>query len=120
MSSINRWHLSDDVKEKYILILKDYFAKLESLSAEEVANMENEEFQLDLYNSGLAPYTLQHLLEEEFGYKRSYQDSNGWEMDLWIYLTRTDGKTFPSFCEEMVISSCGQTFELTLTPSEMD
>lgn len=114
---MNRWHITEEVKAKMLPVLKDYFSKLESYSCEEIEQMENEEFELDLFNTGLAPYTLKTLLEEEFGYEEVGSDDNGWELDLWIQLVRLDGKTFTSTCENMTIQACGQTFSLILAPT---
>lgn len=116
---MDRWHLTQERKDKFIPILTEYFTKLESLTDAEVERLENKEMQLDLYDSGLSPYTLKCLLEEHFGYEKISQNNNGWEMDLWINLRRKDNKTFDSTCEAMTIQSCGQTFTLILTPTEM-
>lgn len=115
---MNRWELQPEIREKYLPILTEYFNRLERLSVDEVEHMENEEFELDLFNSGLAPFTLKELLVDEFGYEEVNSSDCGWELNLTVDLIRTDGKTFESTCEKMNILACGQTFSLTLIPSE--
>lgn len=114
----NYWHITDEQREKFIPILKEYFNKLENMTEEEVCNTENEDMELDLTYEAIGPYLLRDLLREEFGYKEGDWDINGWEMDLWINMYRTDGKTFPSMCEHMVIQGCGMTYGLCLVPYE--
>jgi hypothetical protein len=53
-------------------------------------------------------------LLEEFGYEQNDIDHNGWELDFWINMNRTDRKTFASGCENIVVAGCGITFELKI------
>lgn len=57
---------------------------------------------------------------EEFGYKDTNMDRNGWELDFWIYMKRADNKTFASTCENLVIAGCGMTFELKIWIDDID
>ena len=49
---MNRWKVTDEIKEKFIPILKDYLNKLENLTVEQVETMSNEELGLDLSDKG--------------------------------------------------------------------
>ena len=42
--------------------------------------MEDDAFVLPLSDTELNPYTLQKILETDFGYKVYCADTNGWEM----------------------------------------
>lgn len=111
---MNRWHLTDEIREKIKPLLTEYFNKVENITDEQMEKMENEELGIDLSDKGINPYQLWQLLEEEFNYKNKDIDRNGWEQDFWIYMKRTDGKHFVSGCENLVIDCCGMTFELKL------
>lgn len=111
---MNKWQVTDEIKAKFIPMLKEYFGKVESLTEEQSDNVQEGDLALELTDVGINPYQLRVLLEEEFGYERTDSDRNGWELDFWIYMRRTDGKTFPSGCQNMVISGCGMTFTLVL------
>jgi len=116
---MNRWNVTDEIREKFKPILAEYLNKVENLTAEQVDSMENEELGIDFSDSGINPYQLETLLEE-FGYEVNDRDDNGWERDFWIHMNRTDGKTFDSYCENLVIDVCGMTFELKLYIDDMD
>lgn len=116
---MNRWHLTDEIREKIKPLLVEYFNKVENVTAEQVEHMSNEELGIDLSDKGINPYQLISLLEE-FGYKKENQEDNGWELDFWIYMKRIDGKTFDSTCENLVIAGCGMTFELKIYIYDMD
>ena len=115
---MNRWQLTDEIRKKFTPILKEYLDKIENMTEEEFDNVPDEAlaetFDLDLFGMGINPYQLWQLIEENFNYKEDSIDRNGWEQDFWISMRRTDGKTFPSGCEHLVISGCGMTFELSL------
>lgn len=120
---VNRWNLTNEQKEKFIPILKEYFDRLENMTDEDVdkicaTSKDNSEFELDLTYESIGPYLLRDLLIENFGYEEVDFGNSGWEMDLWIYIKRKDGKTFPSMCENMVIQGCGMTYSLALIPYE--
>lgn len=119
MSYMNRWALTDEVREKINPLLTEYFNKVENVASEQVEQMSNEELGIDLSDKGVNPYQLTQLLEE-FGYEKEYQDDNGWELDFWIHMRRKDGKTFDSACENLIIFGCGMTFELKLWINGMD
>ena len=114
---MNRWHLTDEIREKFIPILKEYLNRMETMTEEEFCSLPEEEldlFDLNLSDMGINPYQLWQLLEEEFSYKKDSIDRNGWQQDFWIQMKRTDGKIFATGCERLVISCCGMTFEITL------
>ena len=54
---MNRWKVTDEIKEKFIPILKDYLNKLENLTVEQVETMSNEELGLDFEY----PYIFWHI-----------------------------------------------------------
>ena len=78
---MNRWLLTDEIREKIKPLLSEYLNKVENLTVEQVEQMSNEELGLDLSDKGINPYQLQSLLEE-FGYKEYGFDSNGWQYDF--------------------------------------
>lgn len=117
---MNRWNLTDEIREKINPLLIEYFNKVENLTIEQIEKMSNKELEIDLSDLGINPYQLWKLLEEEFNYKNIDIDENGWEQDFWIHMKRTDEKHFVSGCENLVISCCGMTFELKIYIEEMD
>lgn len=114
----NRWKLSNEMKEKCLPIVKGFIDKMEALTPEQIENMSNEEFKIELSDTGLRPYTLLELMGE-LGYDKDGAkfDDNGWELDFWISINKK-GVYFPSSCERMCIHGCGMTFELNLSVSE--
>ncbi len=113
---MNRWQLTDEVKNKYKPIIKEFLDKMKSLTVDEIEQMDNEEFTLCLSDTELRPYTLLELLKE-FGYGDEEFDDNGWELDFWIRI-QNDKETYDSTCEKLCIHGCGMTFELNLSVSE--
>lgn len=107
------WKLTDEQKEKFIPIIKAYFEKVENLAADQISYEKRTELGIDFTGQGINPAQLEELVES-FGYEEADIDRNGWEMDFWITMKRTDGKKFPSKCETLVIKGCGMTFELKL------
>lgn len=116
---MNRWHLTEEQKTKFVPILREYFDKLENMTEEEAEKVTYPEITLDLSDEGISPYLLKELLEDEFGYEEENYDRNGWQWDFWWTMKRKDGKSFPSTCETMMICGCGATFELVLRPDEL-
>lgn len=114
---VNRWLLTEKDREQFTPVLENYLFKLEHLSVEEIENMKNEEFMLNLSDTSLNPSKLVDLFEE-FGYEKADSDDNGWELDFWIYINRTDGKTYDSMCKSLCIFGCGMTFELKVCVKE--
>lgn len=108
---MNRWQLTDEIRAKFIPILKEYLDRMETMPEE---TFEEEIYDLDLSDAGINPYQLWKLLEEEFGYEEIDIDRNGWEQDFWIRMHRTDGKTFSNRSKYLMISCCGMTFEIKL------
>lgn len=99
---MNKYELTDEVKEKFIPIVQDYINKVE---AEDFEGSE-----LRLTDTELNPYTLWKLLEE-LGYEKTEFDDNGWQMDFWIEFTKEGFQT-------LTIAGTGITFELTLMVRE--
>lgn len=116
---MNRWTLTNEIREKIKPLLVEYFNKIENVTAEQMENMTNEDLGIDLSDKGINPWQLVNLLEE-FGYERNDMDHNGWELDFWIHMNRTDGRTFESNCENIVVAGCGITFELKIYIKDID
>ncbi len=112
---MNRWQLTNEVKEKFKPIVQGFLNKMENLTADEIEKMDNKEFWLKLSDTELRPYTLLELLRE-FGYGDEEFDYNGWELDFWINVSKEG--SYPSTCEDLCIHGCGMTFELNLSVKE--
>lgn len=114
------WVITEEEREKFLPIIKEYMDKLESLTEEQIDELyeknREDELVLDLSNTGINPYMLRKIMEEDFGYEYMGSDQNGWEMDFWINLDRKEGRNFPSGCSSMVIEGCGMIFRLHLFP----
>jgi hypothetical protein len=113
---MNRWILSDEVKEKYKPIIQQWLNKMEKLTKDEIDKMDNKEFCIELSDTELRPYTLLELMHE-LKYGEDEFDDNGWELDFWINIVKK-GKYYPSGCEKLCIHGCGMTFELNLSVKE--
>lgn len=117
---MNKWEVADTLKAKFVPMFREYFAKLESITEDQVdklyENGRQGELAIDLTDSGINPYQLQKLLEEEFGYEYLDMDHNGWEMDFWIYMRRKNKMERFSICNDMVIGGSGITFTMSLEP----
>lgn len=109
---MNRWVLTDEIRERINPLLKEWFELVENATLEQIDKVNNG-FEIDLSDKGINPYQLESLLEE-FGYETKSSDRNGWELDFWIDMRRKDGKCFDSGCEKIVIGGCGMTFELRI------
>ena len=110
---MNRWKLTEDVKNKYKPIISDFLNKIDNMTDEEIEISDNNIFSIELSDTELRPYTLQELMKE-FGYDNSEFDDNGWELDFWIKMNRSRGELTDNIC----IDGCGMTFELNLKISE--
>lgn len=116
---MNRWNLTDEIRENIKPLLIEYFDKVENVTAEQVEHMSNKKLGIDLSDKGINPSQLVDLLKE-FGYEETDRADNGWQLDFWIYMKRTDGKFFDSGCERLVIKGCGMTFELKIYIEDID
>lgn len=92
----NRWRISDELKNKYLNIVKNYLDNITEDNCE----------PLFLSDTELNPAKLETILEE-LGYDLFDNDMNGWEMDFSKYYKNEDDR-------EIMISGCGMTFELIL------
>lgn len=115
MDSMNRWELTEAVRQEYQPVVQKWLDKITSFSNEELENLENEAFTLELSDTKLRPYTLM-LLMKEFGFEKISTDDNGWELDFWIRM-KHETLNLP-FSNEICIHGCGMTFELNISPSE--
>ena len=116
---MNRWNLTEEIRDKNKPLLTEYFNKVENVTTEQIEQMSNEELGIDFSGKGINPSQLVKLLNE-FGYEEEDRDDNGWELDFWIHMRRQDGRTFDSGCEKLVVSGCGMTFELKLYIDDCD
>lgn len=114
---MNRWKLTEEVRNKYKPVIKDFLDKMESLTGEDVEKMDNEEFSLSFSDTKLNPYTLLTLLKKEFGYGNEQFSNSGWELNYLICINKSN-ISYPSTCERLCIHGCGMTFELKLTVAE--
>lgn len=97
---MSRWELTDEVKEKYLPVIQELIKQIEESD-------NTEEIYKDFSDTKLNPYTLKELVCS-LGYEdNDGMDTNGWEMDFWIYLNK-DG------CKTLCLSGTGITFELKL------
>lgn len=106
---MNRYKLTDEVRKKYLPIIKEHTEKIRNCNLEE---MDRYDVSLNLSDTGLNPYTLGKLLEE-LGYEKVDVDKNGWEMDFWITYEK-------SGCPPIQVRGTGITFELFLSGCEED
>lgn len=111
---MSTYQLTNDVRERFTPIIRAYLDKMEDPTGDKLCFLHDSEFYIDLTGTGISPYQLRMLLEEEFGYEFVAQDQNGWQMDYWMYFRRKDGRKFPSGCESLVAGGCGISFTLTL------
>lgn len=110
---MNRWNLTDEIREKYVPIVKGFLDKISVLEPTEIESMDNDEFKIDLSGTELNPSRLKDILEE-LGYEEDDTDHNGWQMDFWIKMVK-EIQTDCSTINNLVITGCGMTFELGLS-----
>lgn len=103
---MNRWKLKDEIKLKYMPIVKKFIEGVEKVDIEN----SDELLKKDFSDTELNPYTLGIILEN-LGYERNNQDDNGWELDFWITYTKKGYRP-------IMINGCGMTFELQLSEVE--
>lgn len=92
----NRWEATQEQREKFIPILQEFINK--------ALKTPNTKECIDFYNQGVSPYQLKSILEDDLGFEDSGFDSNGWEFDFWITMSK-DGTNF-------MIAGTGMTFEM--------
>lgn len=111
---MSRYELTSSVKNKWCPIIKDFLYILDNWKPE-YENDDTKKTELDLSGTEINPYTLKELLINEFGYEEDDDkfDTNGWQMDFWIYLNKS---SHVSLC----ITGTGITFELILSCFEDD
>lgn len=110
----NRYKLTKKVKDKWCPIIKDFLDTLDNWKPEYDFD-DTKKTELDLSDTELNPYTLKNLLIDEFGYEEDEDefDTNGWQMDFWIYLNKPGHSS-------LSITGTGITFELNLNYCEGD
>ena len=105
---MSRFDLTEEVEAKYIPIIGKFFDEIASKTTE---YLEDDAFVLPLSDTELNPYTLQKILETDFGYKVDSTDTNGWEMDFWVNLLKDNVEDLTN---SICIEGQGITFELNL------
>lgn len=103
---MNRWILTDEVRDKYKQSVQDFINDLEAVNVDEATEFLVKDFS----DTELNPYTLQLLLET-FGYEEDGREDNGWELDFWITMSKKGYRPIS-------IQGRGILFELKL--SEID
>ena len=104
---MNRWKLTEELKNEYLPVIKNFINKLESIDPEESRNYLKKDFS----DTKLNPSKLKELLEI-LGYEETDMDTNGWEWDFWITMSKEGYK-------DISINGCGMTFELLLSETEV-
>lgn len=100
---MSRWELTDEIEQEFLPIVKGFIDEVEG-------SEQDSEYELNLTDTELNPYTLWKLLEK-LGYEKEDIDSNGWQMDFWITFEKEGHKTLEIDCT-------GITFELKLVVRE--
>jgi hypothetical protein len=95
---MSRWEVSGQVREDFTPIVSAFIEK--------VNKTENED-ELDLSDTKLNPYTLKKLLEELGYIDDGNMDTNGWQLDYWIPMSKEGSRS-------LSINGTGITFELKL------
>jgi len=103
---MNRWELTEEVKEKHTTIIQEFINKIESAKEESINEVMN------LSNTELNPFTLVKLLEH-LGYEQIEQTDNGWQFDFWITMEK-DG------CKSLSVHGTGIIFELKLSAKQYE
>lgn len=101
MAKINHYILTPQIENEFKPIIEEYIKKIES--------SDTDVEPLELTGKKINPSQLEELLEK-LGYEQYNSDSNGWEMDFWIYFRK------PNY-QDLIISGTGITFELKLEPN---
>ena len=96
MSKQNRWQVTQEQREKFIPLIKEFVEKMKENPDATAA--------IDFYNQGISPTQLKDILTDDMGFEEKDFDRNGWEMDFWITLSK-DGIDY-------MIAGTGMTFEL--------
>jgi len=116
---MNKWMLTDEVRDEFKPILETYFTLMNTIDEESVEEFTNEELGIDFSNMGINPAQLLKLLNE-FEYEMVDRSENGWQQDCFITLEKKDGSTFPWTKENLIMYHCGMTFELMLYVNGFD
>ena len=108
---MSRFDLTEEVRAKYIPVIRKFFDEIASKTMEDLEAMEDDAFVLPLSDTELNPYALQKILKTDFGYKDDSTDTNCWEMDFWIELIKDNVE---GLTKRVCIEGQGITFELNL------
>lgn len=100
---MNRWTLTEKVREKFIPIVQRFIGQVELQQSPDL-------LELDLSETELNPFTLVELLEG-LGYKNVSQDTCGWQFDFWMRMEKEGYTT-------LRVDGTGIIFELKLIEHE--
>ena len=103
---MNRWLLTPEIQDKYTPIVQAFINKLENTNIENSADILEQDFS----DTELNPSQLVELLEN-LGYKEESRGDNGWELDFWINMYKSNFKSIQ-------VTGCGMTFELQLSEKD--
>lgn len=100
---MNRWTLTEEVKQKYLPEVQQFINELEVVVDPDDCDL----LEKDFSGTELNPYTLCKLLED-LGYEVEDRNDNGWELDFWITMSKSDFKN-------IIVQGTGIIFELMLS-----
>lgn len=102
---LNRYKLTNEIKEKYLPIVDKFIDKVEASD-----DLADEEYTIDFSDTELNPYRLIEIMKE-LGYKEGNLNENGWQWDFSVEFTKENSKS-------ITVWGCGITFELNLSVSD--
>lgn len=88
---MNRWKLTDEIRNGIGVKIKDWLDYIETNF--NILQEEKDKEELDLTDYEINPYQLWKFLEE-LGFERYDSEKNGWEMDYWIYFEKNGFKVY--------------------------
>lgn len=103
---MNRWELSEDVKEKHTLVVQEFINQVELNKPQNDSDL----LEINLSDTELNPFTLQKLLES-LGYQETDHHNEGWQLEYRITMQKDGFKSLD-------INGSGITFELKLSEKE--
>lgn len=92
----NKWKATREQKDKFVPMINEFIEKMKE-NPDATAD-------IDFYNQGISPTQLRDILTDELGFEEKAFDTNGWEWDFWITMSK-DGIDY-------MIAGTGMTFEL--------
>ena len=87
---MNRYGITDKIRNKFLPIIKDFIKKVENRKDE------YEYIEIDFTNKGIHPYQIWGLLKE-LGYESHWRGDNGWQLDFWYDFDKEGCTTIKMF-----------------------